>query len=1182
MISVELYRAQLEGRPSDLAELEIQYGDFAAWQREWFVGERLDSQLSHWKRVLDGAPNLLELPTDRARPAHQLDRGGRVRALFPPELAERLDALSREEGATLFMTLLAAFATLLSRYSDQNDMVIGTPVANRQRVELEPLIGFFANTLALRIDLSEDPTFRTAQRRVRTCVLDALAHQDLPFEQLVAELNPARSLSHTPLFQVLFQLQLPDADETAGYQLPGVEVTRVDVDRGKSKFDLALTMRSGADGLHASLEYSAELFDHETAKRMLGHLRNLLLGVAEDADRAVSQLPLLNDDEQDQLARWNRTRTAYPDGERCVHELVELQVERSPDAAAVSFRGEELSYNELNARADQLALRLAELGVGPDVSVAISMNRSPELVIAVLGVLKAGGAYTPLDPSYPQERIRFMLHETGPPVLLTTAQMARGLPDSPARVLLVDDEMTVDRRGGLVGSSPDNLAYVLFTSGSTGWPKGVAMPHRSLSNLLLWQKEHFHARPDARTLQFASLNFDVAFQEIFSTLTSGGTLVLVDDETRRDAEALLRFLDSEAIERLFLPFAALQHLAETAVERGHHLDSLREVITAGEALQASIAIRRFFAGLQDCVLQNQYGPTESHVATAYTLARDSAVWPDAPPIGAPIANTHIRILDRYGAQVPVGVPGQLHIGGTPLARGYLNQPDLTSERFVADPFGGSGDRLYRTGDLARYQRDGNLEFLGRIDDQVKVRGYRVELGEIESVLLRHEGLREAAAVVREDVGGEGLLVGYVVPTETPGPTASELRAFLGSYLPEFMVPSAFVIVEALPLGATGKIDRRALPAPDRRQAVQVELVAPRNETERALAAIWQNVLGITAPIGVTDDFFALGGHSLLAVRLLAKVERVLRVKLPLATLFEDSTVERMAARISELAHGDRRLPTLTPLKSSGSKPPLFLLHGRDGELMFYKDLVGALSADQPAYGIQPVGFDGKELPFLSVQEMAAHYVKELRAFAPDGPYLLAGYCFSGVLAYEVAHQLTEEGRAPALLALIDAPPFGHKRRPGRAELERAKLAQFREANVAGKLRWIKRRAKGVTYKVRTRVMFAFYDHARRGGGWIPHSVVSVEGAILSALRTYKTPSSTLRVTLFRAFDPTTQTFSSASRWTPLAQDVEIRPIVAPGIQHDNVVREPYVRLLSRELEAAIGESLAAQEPVAQD
>ena len=1174
----ELYSAQVEGRPPALSELEIQYGDFAVWQREWFQGDRAESQLAYWKKALEGAATLIELASDRPRPALQSDRGGHRRATLPPELAGRLEGLGSSEGATLFMTLLAGFGALLSRYSSQSDLVIGTPIANRTRLELEPVIGFFANTLPLRLDLAGDPSFRELLGRVRSTVLDASEHQDLPFEQLVAELNPERSLSHSPLFQVLFQLHATTGG--GGSELPGLAVERVELDRGRSKFDLALTMLNGDDGLHASFEYSADLFDGETVARMLGHLETLLFAAVEHPDRPIAELPILTEPEREQLAAWNSTTHIYSDGDRRVHELVEAQVERTPDDTAAVFGASELTYRELNARANRLARRLRELGVGPDVPVAISIARSLELLVAVLAVLKAGGAYSPLDPTYPEERLRLMLEESAAPVVLTKRGTAELLPSSGAHIVFLDDEPEEVARlrsdNPSYAGSPDDLAYVLFTSGSTGRPKGVAMPHRPVTNLLLWQRDHI-APGALQTLQFASVSFDVAFQEIFSAWTSGGALVVLDEETRRDPAALLRLIDESAVERLFVPYVALQHLAESSSGTGLVPSRLRELITAGEALQASPAIRQLFQKLPGSVLHNHYGPTESHVVTAHVLSGDPKDWPARPPIGKPIANARIHILDPLGQELPPGIPGELHIGGPVLARGYLGRGELTAERFVPDRFSrDEADRLYRTGDLARYLPDGAIDFLGRMDNQVKVRGYRVELSEIESALLRHEQVRDAVAVVREDTPGEQRLVAYVV-AEAPEPSPAELRDLLAYSLPEFMIPSAFVALEALPLGTTGKVDRKVLPTPDRAQTAVDEFVPPRDDTEQKLVEIWQELLGLSEPIGIRDDFFALGGHSLLAVKLISRVERELEVKLPLATLFEGATVERMAAHVQKLGRNTERWPTLVPLHSGGEKPPLFLLHGRNGELLYYRNLVRHMGADQPVYGVQPIGLDGREQPFWSVQEMAAHYVEELRAFAPDGPYLLAGYCFSGMLAYEVASQLERQGQSPALLALIDAGPYGLKR-VRRAELERQKLADFRSRSLRGKASWVARRSRGLVYKIRTRTRFFLYDYFSRTGRTLPRPLRNMDGAILRALSGYATPESTLRLTLFRAAEDHNEALMRGTNWKRVTDRIEIRPILGEGIRHDNIMREPHVQALAGDLRACIERALAETAP----
>ncbi|HLX78422.1 MAG TPA: amino acid adenylation domain-containing protein, partial [Acidimicrobiales bacterium] len=801
---------------------------------------------------------MLEFPFDRTRPAEQSDRGGHCRAVFEGGLVGRLEALSRGEETTMFMTLLAAFSALLARYSPQDEFVIGTPIANRNRVELEELIGFFANTLALRVDVGGNPSFRELLGRTREAALRAYANQELPFEKLVAELNPQRSLRHSPLFQVLFQFHEAGRDS---HELPGLTLRRVELERRQAKFDLALTLAKTDEGLHVSFEYSTDLFEAATVERLLANFEVLLRGLVAEPDRAVSEVEILSPAERAQIDRWNETGSARPELGRCVQELFEEQVIRTPDAVAVEFGERSVSYAELNARANGLARRLCDAGAGRDVPVAICLERSLELPIAVLAVLKAGGAYAPLDPAYPAERLAFMLEDTGAPVLVTQRSLLDRLPERRAQVICVDDPsatgvQVVEPDLSLVGG-PDDLAYVLFTSGSTGRPKGVAMPHAPLCNLLSWQRDHFSSSPSARTLQFASISFDVAFQELFSTWICGGTLVLVDEETRRDAESVLAAISERHVERIFLPYVALQQLAETALDRGMVPSSLREVITAGEALKVTSEIREFFAHLPECTLHNQYGPTESHVVTAFTLSGSPAAWPDRPPIGRPIANARVHLLDEHGQLVPVGVPGELHIGGEVLARRYLGPSELTAERFVADPFAEPGARLYRTGDQARLLADGNLEFVGRLDHQVKVRGYRVEPGEIEVQLTSHPAVRGAVVVALEDTGGDRRLIAYVaVPATASGDEIeAELKTYLGGVLPEFMVPSAIVVLEALPLSPNGKVDRSALPAATNARP-EKGFVPVRSATEETVARVWSDVLGIE-PIGATDNFFDL-------------------------------------------------------------------------------------------------------------------------------------------------------------------------------------------------------------------------------------------------------------------------------------------------------------------------------------
>jgi amino acid adenylation domain-containing protein len=917
---VTLYEAFSAGRPSPLPGLPVQYADFAVWQRQWLQGEVLEAQFAYWKGQLGGEAPVLELPTDRPRPPVQTFNGAIEPFVLPPILTKSLRALSQQEKVTLFMTLLAAFDTLLQCYTGEDDIVVGTPIANRNRREIEGLIGFFVNTLVLRTDLSGNPTFRELLGRVREVTLEAYAHQDLPFEMLVEELQPKRDLSRTPLFQVLFVLQnapMPfrvQSDSTFSW---------LELDTGTSKFDLTLSMIEGEHELTGKLEYNADLFDAATIARLADHFLVLLRSIVSDPEQRVTKVPLLTAAEQQWLAGFNATQATLPQVE-VNHQLFEAQAARTPDATAAVFlataaaQAESFTYCELNRRANQLAHHLQALGVGPDVPVAICVGRSLDMVVAVLGILKAGGAYVPLDPAYPSERLAFMLDDSQSPVLLTQGQFLDNFPAFKGHVVCLDTGWQAvscqPQTNPPHAAVADNLAYVIYTSGSTGWPKGVAMPHRPLTNLILWQAQITSLNHPPRTLQFSPLSFDASFQEMFFTWHSGGTLVLLSEEERRDAVALLDFLGKAAIEQLFLPFVALQQLAEVVDDRGAAAPAaLRGVNTAGEQLLITPHIERFFARLPGCTLYNLYGPTEGHVVTAFTLTGGPGTWAALPPIGQPIANVTMHILDQQLNPAPIGVPGVLYLGGIAVVRGYLDRPDLTAEKFIPSPFGdASGARLYKTGDLARYLPDGNIGFLGRIDHQVKVRGYRIELGEIEAMLGQHPAVQGTVVLAREGAPGEKRLVAYVTPKPEEKPAVGDLRSFLGERLPEYMVPSAFVMLEAWPLTPSGKVDRRALPEPDRaRPELEKTFVAPRTAVEKALADIWCQVLGLER-VSIYDDFFELGGHSLMATQVFSQIRRVFQVELPMHSLFEERAVAGLAARI-ESATQEGQTVTVSPI-----------------------------------------------------------------------------------------------------------------------------------------------------------------------------------------------------------------------------------------------------------------------------
>ncbi|HEX8696633.1 MAG TPA: amino acid adenylation domain-containing protein [Longimicrobium sp.] len=940
-----LYGAFRRGEPPPLPDLPVQYADFAAWQRGWLAGDELERQLAYWRERLRGAPATLDLAFDRPRPAVQDLRGGTHHFELSPEAARAAREWAAREGATPFMTLLAAFAAVLHRWSGEEDLVVGTPIANRTRPELEALIGFFSNTLALRADVSGDPSFRQLLGRVRETTLEAYAHQDVPFEKLVDELKVERSLSHSPLFQVMFTLQNAPG---GALELGDAWIRGREAELGTSRFDLTVGLYEDRNGVGGWVEYATALFDAPTVVRLVSHLDALLRAAAAAPDAPVSALPMLSPAERRLVVEtFNATDRPGYEG-LVVHDFFARQAARTPDAAAVEWGAERLTYAEVDRRSNRLARRLAKLGVGPDSLVAISLERSLDLPVAVLAVLKAGGGYVPVDPAYPAERAAYMLRDSRAAVLLATSAVAARLPETGTPVVRLDGDAEEIARESAeplrVPLDPESLCYVLYTSGSTGRPKGAALPHRALVNLLLWQVRHFGPEPAARTLQFASLSFDPSYLEIFGAWATGGSVVMIDEDSRRDAERLLAHLREHRVERLYIPFAGLQNLAEAAEGADARLPALRQVNTAGEALRSTPQLRALFRANPGARLVNQYGPAETHVISAHRLGGDPDAWPLLPPIGLALDNTRLYVLDRHLNPVPPGVPGELYAGGASLGRGYLDRPALTAEKWVPDPFSRTpGERLYRTGDRVRWRTDGELEYIGRVDFQVKIRGFRVEPGEVEAVLGTHPAVREAAVAVRGE-GTEKRLVAYLVPAEGAAPAPSELRAHVASRLPDFMVPAAWVVLERMPLTPTGKVDRRSLPEPEPASA-EAGRVPPRTPAEEVVAGIWERVLG--ARPGVHDNFFELGGHSLRATQVVSRLRRAFGVDLPLRALFEAPTVAGLAARaVAARAGGEHRLPPLVP-QPRGERAPLSFAQQR----FWFVESLGAAPA---AYNLPTV------------------------------------------------------------------------------------------------------------------------------------------------------------------------------------------------------------------------------------
>jgi amino acid adenylation domain-containing protein len=909
-----LYNGFCSGRPALLPELAIQYSDYAQWQREWLREENLEKQVRYWKDRLANIA-VLKLPADRPRPSIQRYRGGRQAILLSAKLTDGLQDLARHQRVTLFMTLLAAFKILLHRYTGEEDVSVASPIAGRNCVEIESLVGFFVNTLVLRSNLAGDPTFTDFLRRVRDVALGAYSNQDLPFEKLVEELNPERSLAYAPLAQVMFSFQ---NFQSAALELSGCCVEPVDLDRGTAKFDLTLQVSQEASGMRCVLQYNTDLFERSTIDRLLQHWQVLLEGIVANPEQRVSDLPLLTEAERSQLLfQWNDTRKEYQ-REKCLHVSIEEQMERTPNATAIvypstysaSFKNPMLSYSDLNTRANRLAHYLRKQGVGPESAVGIFMERSWEMLVALLGVLKAGGAYVPLDPLYPAERLAFMMADSRIATVLTQACLFNGVSDiidasgrerslltirRPTIIPLDNDWSEIEKESGqnpFCEVTSQNLAYVIYTSGTTGQPKGVMIQHGSLINYLTWVKDALFANRVDRLPVVTSLSFDASLKQLWVPLLRGNEVWLVSNEVSAEPRALCHAVAGRknvAINCVPSMWESVLRDTDSSAKIGIPRDGIVTLLMGGERL-ASELVEQSFAVFPNLEIWNLYGPTEATANVAAAKMKPAG----QVTIGHPIYNNEAYILDRYLQPVPVLLEGELYIGGDGLARGYLNNPDLTAEKFIPHPFSAEpGARLYKTGDVARYLSDGSIEFRGRLDHQVKIRGFRIELREIEAVLKKHSAVCDAV-VVCDDAGGEKRLVAYA----TGDPVhAMDLRNFLKTKLPDCMVPSVFVLMDSLPRTPSGKVDRRALPTPDQsRPDLKSVFVAPRTPTEDFVARTWADVLKLER-VGIHDNFFELGGHSLLATRVVSRLRESLNIEMPLRVLFEHPTVMTLAEYI---------------------------------------------------------------------------------------------------------------------------------------------------------------------------------------------------------------------------------------------------------------------------------------------
>ncbi|MEH2155325.1 non-ribosomal peptide synthetase [Nostoc sp.] len=1049
----EVYTAFAQNQTPDLSPLPIKYSDYANWQRNWLQGEVLETQIDYWKNQLRDAPPLLELPTDYPRPALQSYRGDRYTYSLTPELTNAVKTFSQQQGASLFMTLLAALSILLSRYSRQNDLCIGSPIANRTHSQTEGLIGFFVNTLVLRNQIQPEQSFIEFLQHTRLTCLDAYSHQDIPFEVLVENLQPERSMSHNPLFQMMFALE---NNESPDLSLPGLEIEWLGVKGAIAKFDLSLMVMEYDNQLNCSWEYATDLFEKVTIQGMAEQFEVLLKGIIDNPQQPINTLPLMTAAELLQLQRWNQTQTDYPHDKTLV-ELFEAQVAKNPDNLALVFESQSLTYQQLNQKANQLAHYLIQNHqIQPDTLIGICVERSLEMIIGVLGILKAGGVYVPIDPNYPQERIKFMLEDSGTSVLLTQSQLKEQLPLAKLKhqVICLDKEIfaqeLIDNPNPQ--STPDNLAYIIYTSGSTGRPKGVMIEHKAIVNLALAWAETCQVLHHSRLLQFGSFSFDLSIGEIATALSAGACLYLANKETLLPSQALVDFLIDRKITHSFLPASVLSVLPKAT------LNDLQTIGVGGEACPSELVSkwgtgRRFY---------NCYGPTECTVNAAIALCHPNG---KKPPIGQPLSNLRIYILDAQNQLLPPGIPGELCIAGVGLARGYLNRPDLTAEKFIEVELFGKIERIYKTGDLARRVSDGNLEYLGRIDDQIKLRGFRIELGEIEAILLQHPSVKEAIVTLYKTESNQSLIAYVTVINneklhplvdgvfghgewgmgngeESPMPNAqcpksvgeqprpstrrwsfpptfddlsTQLKNHLKSRLPDYMIPAQIIVLDELPFTPNGKVDRKSLPDPN--GVIEGLYEPPRNKVEQQLVQIWSAVLE-HQDIGIYDNFFDLGGHSLLAIKLLNNIQQVFKKQLSLSSLFQNPTIAQLSEQLcnSEVQQSN---PDLLSLQPQGDATPLFFLPGANGHGFYFRDLAINLGTKRPIYGLETPGRDGSSAVPDSVTAHASQLIELLRKQAKS-PYILAGYSSGCAVAFEIASQLEQQGETVSLLAILDA------------------------------------------------------------------------------------------------------------------------------------------------------------------
>jgi amino acid adenylation domain-containing protein len=1166
-----LYKAFSRDEPSPLPELPIQYSDYAVWQRERLSGEALEAELKYWEDHLRGMAPVLEVPTSWPRPAVRTYTGAVESLTLSRRLSEGVKLASKREAATQFMTLLACFKALLYRYTGQEDIVVGTPVANRNRPETEGLIGLLVNTLILRTDLGGRPTLKEVIKRVKKVVEEAQAHQDVPFEKLVEHLQPERSSGHTPMFQLMFVMQ--DAVEKRE-EAEGLKLSTIGGTSETAKFDLSMFAQENNGRLTIAAEYNTQLYEPAMVRLMLGHMQKIIEAMVGDCDQPVSAIEILDEKERryilqqcnglnaDHLADYLRDKRA--------HRMFEEHAQLNPTAVAIVDGQASVTYQELDWRANDLARHLQRLGVGSESIVAVCAERSIEMIVGVLAALKAGGAYLPLDPNYPAERLAFILEDAGAKILLTQRHLLEGLPSQNRNVLCLDDLEQFRGDGAPcddVRTGPENLAYVIYTSGSTGQPKGVQVQHGSLTNLIEWHQRAFEVTALDRATQLAGLAFDASVWELWPYLAAGASIYLPDKATLAEPRRLIDWLVINGVTISFLPTP----LAEAVMQESWPAQApLRLILTGGDKLH------RVSNESLPFKLINNYGPTENTVVATSGEAQTGADQSRDPIIGKPIDNVQAYLLDEHLGLAPQGIPAELVIGGDGLARGYLNSPELTAEKFIPDPFKReAGARLYKTGDVARLLFDGGIEFLGRKDYQVKIRGFRIELGEIEAALSKHAAVRETVVLAREDARGDKRLIAYFIPDNGTEVTNSELRSFVKARVPDYMVPYAFVPLERLPLTQNGKVDRNALPAIEgyATDTNQVYL-APRDALELELSRIWEEVLCVER-VGVRDNFFSLGGHSLLAVRLMNRVENLAGKPLPVSLLFQEATVEHLAGLVRQ--QSELEFSPLVQIQKGNRQPPFFCVHPAGGNVLCYASLAHHLGTEQTFYGLQARGLDRTQAPHTDIAEMATYYINALKQAQPHGPYFLGGWSIGGIVAFEMTQQLLSEGEPVALLALIDTVAPTHY--DGLEQLDEVGLilnfAQDLGISLEGlNIPW------EVLADLDVDAQWSYLLQQALAAGVVPpdfgpahlRSLFNVFKANCDAVKRYVPRSSAGRVILLQAEKQAgASRLERADEWRRwVGSELEVN--VVPG-NHFTMVREPDVKMLAESLRGHLARAL---------